>query len=278
VGREQAETRNENFLSAILLSAGVEATGGNAMHIQIERGEYKDIEALRELYRQEANCQIICDSLLRRDLADAYLIVVDGRRAGYGGVRNKYDPGRLMEFYTLPHIRAQTLPLFRELLAVSQATSIEAQTNMPLMLTMLYDCARDISTESILFEERLVTHLACPQGIFRRATPQDQGPDPEAEWGLEVAGAMVASGGFLCHYNPPYGDVFMSVAESARRQGFGSYLVQEIKRVCYEAGRKPAARCNPDNIASRRTLQKAGFLPCGRKLVGTVVTASENEI
>jgi hypothetical protein len=62
----------------------------------------------------------------------------------------------------------------------------------------------------------------------------------------------------------------MEVAEPARRQGFRSYLVQEIKRVCYEAGKKPAARCDPNNIASRRTLEKAGLLPCGHLLVGEV--------
>ena len=28
-----------------------------------------------------------------------------------------------------------------------------------------------------------------------------------------------------------------------RQQGFGSYLVQEIKRPCYEMGKIPAARC-----------------------------------
>ena len=62
----------------------------------------------------------------------------------------------------------------------------------------------------------------------------------------------------------------MEVAEPARRQGFGSYLVQELKQVCYEAGKKPAARCNPDNVGSRRTLEKAGFLPYGRLLAGEV--------
>ena len=63
----------------------------------------------------------------------------------------------------------------------------------------------------------------------------------------------------------------MGVSESRRRLGFGSYLVQELKRVCYEAGRRPAARCNPDNFASRRTLQKAGLLPCGRLLTGEII-------
>ena len=89
---------------------------------------------------------------------------------------------------------------------------------------------------------------------------------------MEADGAIMAAGGFLCHYNPPYGDVYMEVAEAARSKGFGSYLVQEVKRVCYEAGRRPAARCNPDNPGSRRTLERAGLLPCGRLLVAEVVS------
>jgi GNAT superfamily N-acetyltransferase len=176
-----------------------------------------------------------------------------------------------MEFYTLPQLRGIALPMFRELLATSQATHIEAQTNMPLMLLMLYDCAKNITVENVLFHDAYVTHLTCPNGIFRRATPEDQASD--TDWLIEVEGAVVAVGGFLCHYNPPYGDVYMSVVEAARRQGFGSYMVQEVKRVCYEAGRKPAARCNPTNAASRRTLEKAGLLPCGRLLVGEVAPA-----
>src|SRR5262249_31757741 len=117
------------------------------MDIQVNRAEAGEVEALRELYRHEAHCQIIHDSFLRRGLADPYLILADGRIAGYGAISNKYDKGRLMEFYTLPAFRPQALPLFRELLAASQATQIEAQTNMPWMLTLFYDCATDIAEE-----------------------------------------------------------------------------------------------------------------------------------
>ena len=246
------------------------------MRIQVEQVDVKAIELMRDLYRQEANCQIICDSLLGRGLATPYEIVVDGRRAGYGGVRTKYDPGRVMEFYILPHLRASALPMFWTFLEVSQATEIEAQTNVPLMISMLYDCATDITEENVLFADAFVSHLKCPDGTFRRAGPEDAASlfshkdEPIGEWVLEAKGVVVATGGFLCHYNPPYGDVFMEVAELARRQGYGSYLVQEIKRVCYEAGRKPVARCNSTNSASRQTLQKAGLLPCGRKLAGKV--------
>jgi hypothetical protein len=47
--------------------------------------------------------------------------------------------------------------------------------------------------------------------------------------------------------------------------------VQEVKRVCYEMGKVPAARTGVSNVASRKTLEKAGLLPCARVLVGSVV-------
>ncbi len=62
----------------------------------------------------------------------------------------------------------------------------------------------------------------------------------------------------------------MEVAKPFRRRGFGSYLIQELKRVCYEMGRIPAARCGVSNSASRATLQKAGMIPCARVLTGVI--------
>jgi hypothetical protein len=47
--------------------------------------------------------------------------------------------------------------------------------------------------------------------------------------------------------------------------------VQEIKRACYERASVPGARCNVDNAASRKTLQKAGFVPCGYIPAGTIL-------
>jgi GNAT superfamily N-acetyltransferase len=240
------------------------------MNVEARLVEFGDVEAMRELYRQEANCQIIHDSFLRRGLAEPYLILLDDRPAGYGAVGNRYPKNRVTEFYTLPRARRQALPMFRELLAVSQARTVEAQTNMALMLSMLYDVSKNVTIENIIFQDAYITDLPNPGGVFRQATTSDR--DAENQWVVEVDGVIAAKGGFLCHYNPPYGDVFMETAEPFRRQGYGSYLVQEIKRVCCEAGKKPAARCNPTNYASRRTLEKAGFLPCGRMLAGKVRT------
>jgi GNAT superfamily N-acetyltransferase len=249
---------------------------GGMVNVEVSRVEVSDITPLRELYRREMNCQIIHDSFPRRGFSDPYLIRVGDRIAGYGLVANKHDPDTAHEFYTFPAYRAAALPMFRQLLEVSQATKILAQTNDRLMLLMLYDCATEIGSNTILFEDALTSHLTCPTGILRRVTEADnaglveQKLDPDSEWMIESEGVPVATGGVLFHYNPPYGDIYMAVHERHRRRGFGSYLVQELKRIAYEVGKTPAARCNVTNVASRKTLQKAGLLPCGRILLGDV--------
>ena len=141
---------------------------------------------------------------------------------------------------------------------------------------MLHAFAPSVTSESVLFHDKLATTHAPPGAICRRATPEDAVEllshelDSEAQWLVEVERKVAGAGGVLFHYNRPYGDIYMKVAEPFRRRGLGSYLVQEMKRICYEQGNVPAARCNPGNIASRKTLQKAGFVPCGHILSGAV--------
>jgi len=196
------------------------------MQIDIQRAAYPDVEAMRELYRYEAGCQIIHDSHLRCQLADPYLILVNGRLCGYGGISNK-APHRLIEFYVQPAMRRIASTLLRELLAASGAAAMAAQTNMPLMLMLLYEFAQDITREAILFEDAEMTHHTCTQGVFRQATPAEAATifphhhEPVGNWVIDTAEGIVATGGFLTHYNPPYGDIFMEVRESARRRGFG---------------------------------------------------------
>ena len=231
----------------------------------VRAADYEEVEPLRALLRREADCQIVRDSILKRGLADPYLILVDGHVGGYAGVWNQ-QARRLMEFYTVAEQREHELVMFLEVLRVSQATHIEAQSNMPRMAAMLNDRATDITEEKILFDEGPPTQLTCPGAVFRGRNPNDVGP--EGEWVIELCGHVVAAGGVLYHYNPPYGDVYMEVIEEARRQGLGSYLVQELRRVCHEEGKKPAARCDPGNKASQGALQRGGFRECGRLLAG----------
>ena len=283
-------------------------------NISVERAEYAAIAPMRELYRHEAHCQIVRDSILRRGLADAYLFLVEGRRAGYGGVWNKYSPDRIMEFYVLPHIRAQDsgLPaqIGRAFLQESGASHIEAQTNLPMLFTLLLQASASsddtlpsanesghpitFHIENYLFADDHAANLPPPTWkpgdscVFRSLEEGEaervfaHHGEPVGAWGIEgdaddgQGRRILATGGFLTHYNPPYADLFMEVDAVARRKGVGAYLIQELKRVCYEAGYLPAARCDFSNTASRRTLQRAGFAVCGQ-IVSSAVHSQDGE-
>jgi GNAT superfamily N-acetyltransferase len=248
------------------------------MQIDVALVQLDDILTLRDLYRQEMNCQIVHDSLHARGHFDSYLIRADNRIAGYACVGGYKERPRITvkEFYLLPAYRASALVLFRELVGTSQATRIEVQTNDILLSLVFFDCVGSIEREKILFRDAFTTNLSMPGATFRKTTEADQSRffphvvEPVGDWLVEVDGKLAATGGILFHYNVPYGDIYMEVAAEFRRRGYGSYLVQELKRTCYEMGRVPAARCSPLNESSRATLQKAGLLPCAFILSGVL--------
>jgi RimJ/RimL family protein N-acetyltransferase len=116
-----------------------------------------------------------------------------------------------------------------------------------------------------------------PAGVSFRATRSDddlelaeRGLDREAPWAAIVDENIAGVGCLLFHYNRPHHDIWMQVAEQYRYRGIGSFIVQKLNRVCYGSGSVPAARCNIANLASRKSLQKAGFVPCGNLLKGVV--------
>jgi GNAT superfamily N-acetyltransferase len=248
------------------------------MELSAKQTALEEIGSMRDLYRQEMNCQIIHDSIhARPGWTVEYVLSAGEAPVGYGSIAVAgpwKDKPTLYEFFVLPEHRSRVFDLFSVALAASGANRIETQSNDPLLTAMLHTFAQDVMGESILFHDKLTTALAPSGAFFRRATMADElqiSADQLCSHGVvEINGAVAAKGGILFHYNPPYGDIYMEVPEPFRRRGFGSYLVQELKRVCYELGNIPSARCNTKNVASRKTLQKAGFVPCGHILVGSV--------
>lgn len=239
-----------------------------------------DITALRDAYRNEMRCQIIHDSIHSRPgWSVEYLLEFENRSVGYGSVAvgGPWTNGpALYEFYVRDAARPHLFDLFEQLLTESGVRSIETQSNDRLLTVMLHTFARDVRSESILFDAGQATNHEGDGLCFREAI-EDDAPrlaaadlDGDARWLVACGEDVVAAGGVLYHYNPPYGDVYMKVATPFRRRGIGAWLVQELKRVCRDGGHVPAARCNVSNLASRRTLQKAGFVPCGHLLTGTI--------
>jgi GNAT superfamily N-acetyltransferase len=236
------------------------------------------IQPWRDMHRLEMRCQITHDSIHDRPgWTHEYQLSVGDKPVGYGSVAVGgpwTDRPTVYEFYVVPTQRLRLFELFRTVLTVSHAVQIEVQSNDVLASVMLHTFGTQVTTESILFRDEMLTALAPAGAMFREPTAAEA-PDVPAShrrWRgvVEVHGTVAATGGVLFHYNRPFGDIYIDVERPFRRRGLGSFLVQELKRVCYEGGNVPAARCNPDNLASQRTLQKAGFVPCGNILKGCV--------
>jgi len=239
-----------------------------------------EVLPLRTRHREEMNCQIVHDSIHRRQgWTLIYQLELQGTAVGYGTVAIggpwKEKP-TVLEYYVLPEHRGRAFELFEVFLATATPAFFEIQSNDVLPTVMLHTYGRDIVSEKIVFRDGFTTthpsggatmRLVTSDEEVRQSLERRQG---SSDWILEMDGQPVGKGGLAFHYNRPYADVYMEVGEAFRRRGLGSYLVQELKRFCYELGAVPAARCNVGNVASRRTLQRGGLVPFAHILLGTV--------
>ena len=235
---------------------------------------------LRSRYREEMNCQITKDSIhSRKGWTRSYLLERNRAAVGFGSVAIAgpwKDKPTVIEFYVVPDHRRHGFDLFEAFLKAGQPSFFEAQSNDTLFTVLVLTYGKRVATESIVFRDGATTTLLANGATLRRVTPENDIKDAierrqgGGEWVVEIKGRAVGKGGILFHYNRPYGDIYMEVKKPFRRLGLGAYLVQELKRECRQLGAVPCARCNPSNIASRRTLLSAGFLPYAHILNGSI--------
>ena len=247
------------------------------MAIKAVKTELDNIKPLRSLFLQETNFQVRYNAAHERCWTDSYLLMSDDAKVGFGSIKGQEikDRDTVFEFYLIPEYRRQSGAFFTELLGASNAKHIECQSNDPLLSAMLYEFSRDINADTVLFADHSVTEHSIPGAVVRLRHDDDRifkhEVDPSSHV-LERGGEILATGGFLTHYNPPFADLYMEVRHDCRRLGYGSFILQEVKKQCYLAGRVPAARCNIRNRASRGALLKAGMKVCGYMLLGHVKT------
>src|SRR6266540_57662 len=109
------------------------------------------------------NCQIIHDSLhSRKGWTEPYLLIAGGVTVGYGSIAVggpwKGKP-TLFEWHVVPQYRSHLFDLFSALLAASGAVAIETQSNDTLLTVMLHTFVPSVTSESILFHDKLTTAL-----------------------------------------------------------------------------------------------------------------------
>ncbi len=242
----------------------------NGMAVSVREVSQDSVMDLRVEMLDQTQCQFIKFSALGRGFVRVFEFG-DPNPFGYGILQTKYDPDAIVEFYCRPSCSGLAQEAFAAFVIASGAKEVLAQSNMPELFGLMQENAAKLETRSILFCDARESALECSATI----RPVKKGEaifehfgEPVGSWCAEVEGKIVATAGYLTHYNPPYADVFMEVEASWRNMGIGSCLVPEVMKVIRQEGLVPAARCNPDNEASRRTLEKAGFEVCGEYVSG----------
>lgn len=240
--------------------------------LNIIQTNLESIQPFRVMFLQENNFQFVCDKCHYYGWSADYLFKISDTIIGYGcvwGTDKREDRDTIFEFFLLPPYRNSASRVFKAFLAATNAIYIECQSNDGLLAAMCYEFSSQIVTEAILFEESVTTHMQIEGVRFGRKPFDDANPAHHGGFFLEYNGEEVATGGHLSNYNKPYSDIYMDVKEGHRGKGYGSLMVQELKKEIYRMGLVPAARCNPNNEASKATLLKAGFQVCGARLKGT---------
>lgn len=238
------------------------------------------IADLREQHWTEVNAQVVHALLFRRPgWLEEWSLQAEGARCGFAAlaVGGPWQGRRtLVEFFVVPEVRRHAVALFAAFQAASGASSFELQTNCDVQGILPHLPGTDVRREKIVFGDGVAPSapdngaalfpLTASREIQTAIAERNGG----GEWAVVLNGETVARGGLLFHYNRPYGDVWMEVAESHRRRGLGTWLVQRLMHECRSLGEVPAARCDGNNMASCRTLQGAGFVPVGHILTGNL--------
>jgi len=247
------------------------------MNLKVKKVDLKNILPLRALFLKENHFQVRYDACHARGWTDSYLISIDGIEIGYGSVKGKDDLSHrdaIFEFYLTPKNRKYSNSAFEMLIKVSGAKYIECQSNEHLLSSMLFEFSSQVSSDVILFEDDQFAFLNVSGATFRKKESGEQSFDhksePDGDYVIEVDGEIVGTGGFLLHYNFPFADLYMEVREDQRKKGYGSLMIQELRKACFDAGRVPAARCNITNKASKATLMKGGLKIAGYMLTSEI--------
>jgi len=245
------------------------------MELKVIETVLEEIQELRALFLQENNFQFVYNKCHEYGWATEWAFFADGEKIGYGsvwGADKREDRDAIFEFYLIPAFRNKTNFVFEEFCSKSGATIIECQSNDRFLSPMLYEYAQNINAEAVLFEDHIQTCLAVRGAVFGRESSAITSEREAGDYFLKQGDEVVATGGFMLNYNKPYADIYMEVMEPFRHKGFGSLIVQELKKEIYLMDRVPAARCNIRNKISKATLLKAGFKVCGAILKGRIIS------
>lgn len=212
--------------------------------------------------------------------AKSYLILKDTTTIGYVVIGKEEPASVLYEFYLVSNDKNNYLHLLNLCLSTFSLGFVFCLSYNKLLLESLKTFSPKKETQGLVFTERrqvnlpetnLNMALATPLQIPNLLLHKDDLYETEGELRFMVNNHML----YLCHENEqfvgcgyvipiteksPYRDIGMWVPTVLREEGYGTKIIASCLSLCEEKHIIPVAACDSNNLASRRTLEKNGFV------------------
>jgi len=193
----------------------------------------------------------------------------------------------LLRFHLVENYQTRAQEIFRWIISTYDIQQAITSTIEPLYFSLCLDVQKRLALHSYLSRDHKHIELSSglSKSIFRKAEKRDlddiarfyrANTEGSGEWIEAFLNArlnreelfvwydqqtLVATGECIpSRKQPPYADLGMVVAQSYRGRGLGSSMLIQLKNHCYEAGWKPICSCAADNHASKKAIEKAGFI------------------
>lgn len=194
----------------------------------------------------------------------------------------------LLRFHLWETYQPRAQEIFRWLLTTYQIQQAMASTIEPAYFSLCLDLQSSMQAHAYLFQDHHNVALtpAISNCIFRQATESDlehmlsfyqANIDGPVDWlpdflrtriqrqelfmlAAEQHTILAAGECIPSQSQPPYTDLGMVVARAYRGRGLASYMLTQLKQHCYETDKKPICSCDVSNLASKKAIEKAGFI------------------
>lgn len=210
--------------------------------------------------------------------SECYEIIYDNNIAGHFFVdRDK----TIVQFYVSKNYFIYSPEIFEYVTESNIVEKAAVSTKEPAFLSLCLDYQKSLDVDMYLFNDNqnIVKELNSFNNIsFRLAKIKDINTiknkcDTAYEgyyenliennqlFVLYSSNTLLGIGEFrIIKSNTQYGDIGVVVAEEYRRKGIATYIITQLKKHCYNNNLKPMACCDIKNIASKKTLEKSGFI------------------
>ncbi len=214
-----------------------------------------------------------------------FLISIGSHQIGYFILG---QDATLLEYFLLPEYQTQADTVLEQIIHKYELKSALCKTFDHLLLSCCVQFQKQISVGGFLFREyrpnpnppifpdithRLATMQDFPKlcainvEIFEQDEEIREFIEKQRIFLFEKGQDLVGFGIFTrIIADRPEHDIGMLVDKPFQRQGYGQYIIRFLTDFCIENGWQPVCGCAYENTASRRTLEKAGFVSNHRLL------------